>query len=89
MGETPAAWMTPGDVADRRGRLDERVDRLARGDVDGRGAHLESGVAQDLGRRVGVFLAQVGQHDVLACADPPRDRLTDRAGSDDDDDFRH
>ena len=37
-----------GDVAERRGCLDERVDRLARGDVDDGGAHLEPGVARTL-----------------------------------------
>ena len=34
-------------------------------------------------------LLQVGQHDVLAGADPSSDRLADRPGSDDDDDFAH
>ena len=70
----------PGDVAQRRGGLDERMDRFARGHVDGRDAHLVPGVAQDLRRGVGVLLAQVGQQDMLADADPPRDRLADRPG---------
>ena len=32
---------------------------------------------------------QVRQHDVLTGADPPGDRLADRAGSNDDNDFVH
>ena len=73
----------PGDVAKRRGGLDERVNRFARGHIHGRGAHLEASVAQHLGRRVGVLLVQVRQQDVLAGADPPGDGLTDRPGSED------
>ena len=79
----------PGDLAQPRGRLDERMHGLARGHVDRRDAHLVSGVAQDLRRRVGVLLTQVGQQDVLAHADPPRDRLTDQPGPDDDDHISH
>ena len=88
-GRDPRGVDDTGDVAERRGGLDERVDRLARGHVDGRCAHLEAGVAHHLGRRVGVALPQVRQHDVLTGADPPGDRLADRAGSDDDNDFVH
>src|SRR5512135_2463195 len=77
------------DVPVRGGRLDERVNRVPRGHVDGRGAHVEAGVAHHLGGGVGVALAQVGQHDVPAGADAPRDRLPDRTWSDDDDDFAH
>ena len=67
-----------GDVADRRGRLDKRMHRLARGNIDGRGAHLDiPAFAQDFRRRIGVILAQISQQDVLAYADPPRDRLAD------------
>ena len=47
------------------------------------------GVAQHLRRGVGVLVAQVGQHDMLAGADAPGDRLTDRSCSDDDDDLAH
>ena len=79
----------PGDLAQARGRLDERMNGLARGRVDRRDAHVVSGVPQDLGRRVGVLLAHVGQQDVLADADPPRDRLADLTGSDDDDHAVH
>ena len=35
-----------GDLSERRGSVDELVNRFARGDVDRRGAHLEAGVAQ-------------------------------------------
>ncbi len=89
LGDTPAAWMTPVMSPSAVDGLDERVDRLARGHVDGGCADLEAGVAQHLGRGVGVALAQVGQHDVLAGADPPGDGLANRAGSNDDDDFVH
>jgi hypothetical protein len=34
------------DVPERRGCLDERADRLARGHVDGSGAYLEPGIAK-------------------------------------------
>ena len=78
-----------GDVAAGCGGLDERMNRLTRGHVDGRCAHLEPGVAQHLGRRVGIALVQVGQQDVLAKADPPGDCLTDLPGSDDNNDFTH
>jgi hypothetical protein len=78
-----------GDVAAGCGGLDERVNRLTRGHVDGRCAHLEPGVAQHLSRRIGIALVQVGQQDVLAKADPPGDCLTDLPGSDDNNDFTH
>ena len=69
-----------GDVAERGGGLDEGVDRVAGGDVDGGRADVEAGVAQDFGGGVGVVLAQVGQDDVLAGADAPGDGLADRPG---------
>jgi hypothetical protein len=50
----------PGDVAQTRGRLDERMHGLARGHVDRRDAHFVSSVAQDFCRRIGVLLAHVG-----------------------------
>src|SRR5215211_9089601 len=79
----------PGDVAQTRGRLDERMHGLARGHVDRRDARFVSGVAQDLCRRIGVLLAHVGQQDVLTDADPARDRLADLTGTDDDDYTAH
>ena len=62
---------------------------VAGGDVDGGGADVEAGVAHRLGGGLGVGLAQVGQHDVLAGADAPGDGLADRPGADDDDDVAH
>ena len=59
------------------------MNRLTRGHVDGRCAHLEPSVAQHLSRRIAIALVQVGQQDVLAKADPPGDCLTDLPGSDD------
>jgi hypothetical protein len=66
----------PSDVAQTRCPLDERMHGLARGRVDRRDAHLVSGVAQDLRRRVGVVMPHVGQQDMLTDANPARDRLT-------------
>ena len=48
-----------GDVSERRGSPHELVNRLARGDIDDRGADLESGIAHHLGCRRGILLAQV------------------------------
>jgi len=78
-----------GDIPKRDGGLGERVHRLARGHVHGRGAHLESCIAQNLGRRIGVLLAQVSQQDMFARAHPPGDCLADGTGSDDDNDVAH
>src|SRR5215213_9171452 len=74
-----------GDVAQTRGRLEERMHGLARGHVDRRDARFVSGVTQDLCRHIGVLLAHVGQQDMLTDADPARDRLADLTWSDDDD----
>src|SRR6185312_14937503 len=74
----------PRDLAQARGRPDERMHGLARGRVDRRDAHLVPGIPQDLGRRIGVVRAHVGQQDVLADTDPPRDSLADLTGPDDD-----
>jgi hypothetical protein len=49
-------------------------------------AHLVASVGHDLGCRVCVGLAAVGEHDVLPYADTACDGLTDLAGSDDNDD---
>jgi hypothetical protein len=89
LGETPAAWMTPVTLPRGGGGLDQSVNRLSGGDVDGGGADVEAGVGEDLGGGVGVLLAQVGQQDVFAGADPPGDGLADLSGSDGDDDFAH
>ena len=70
----------PGDVAVRRRGLDERVNRVARGHVDGGGADVEAGVAHHLGRPIRVLLVQVRQHDVLTGANAPGYGLADRSG---------
>ena len=57
--------MTTGDLADGRSRRDESLNRSARGHVDCRGAHVEAGIGQSFCRRIGVFLAQVGQQTCL------------------------
>jgi hypothetical protein len=88
-GETPAAWMTPVNVPERRGGLGEIVNRLARRHIDGRGADLESGILQHLGRRRGILFSQISQEDAFSGADPSRDRLTNRPCPDDDDDVAH
>jgi hypothetical protein len=79
----------PGDLSQPRGVLDKRVHGLARRRVDRRDGHVVAGISEGLGGGVGVLLAQVGEQDVLADADAPRDRLTDQARSDDDDDVGH
>jgi hypothetical protein len=78
-----------GDVAESGGGLDEWMHRLAGGHVDGRGAHVKAGIGQYLGCRIGIALMQIGEHDVLACADPAGHCLADLASSDDNDDFTH
>jgi hypothetical protein len=61
-----------GYGADRHGCLDERVNRLARGDIDDGGAHLEASGTEDFGGRIHISLVQIWQQDARACADPPR-----------------
>jgi hypothetical protein len=51
----------PGDVAEAGGGLDQSVDRLPGGDVDGRGADVEPGVVQDGGGGLGVGFTEVGE----------------------------
>jgi hypothetical protein len=60
---------------------------LARG--DDRGAHLVPGVAEDFCGRIDTIPAQIGQQDLLAYADPPRNCLADQSGTNDDDDIVH
>jgi hypothetical protein len=78
-----------GDIAVRRGGLDERDNRVARGHVDSRRADIETGVAHHLGRTVRVVLVQVGEHDVLAGADTSSYRLSDRSRASDNYDLVH
>jgi hypothetical protein len=77
------------DVADRGGGLGECMHRLAGGHIHGRSAYLKASVSQDLGRRIGIALMEVGEHDMFACADPAGDCLADLASSDDNDDVTH
>jgi hypothetical protein len=77
------------DVAKICSRFHERIHALARGHVHRSDAHLVSGVAQDLCRRIGVLLAQIGQQYVLTDADPARDRLSKLTRSDDDNYISH
>jgi hypothetical protein len=79
----------PGDLSQPGGVLDEPMHGLARRRVDRRDGHVVAGITEGLGGGVGVLLAHVGEQDVLADADAPRDRLTDQARSDDDDDVGH
>ena len=66
--------------AKRRCCLDQRPDRLSRGDIDGCSADDEPGLVKDFGGGGRVFKAKIGEQNVLACADPTRDRLADGAG---------
>lgn len=77
----------PSDVAQPARRLDERLHRLARRNVNRRHAHLVLSVGHDLCSRVGVLWAQGGQQNLLADTNPAGNRLTDLPRSDDDDDF--
>src|SRR6188474_3521630 len=61
------------DVARLRGLRDERAHRVPRGNVDGRHTDVVAGVSHDLGGSVGVDLAPVRQHHVLADPDAPGD----------------
>ncbi len=79
----------PDHLADARRLADQCQYRLARRYVNGRDAHLVAGTGHNLGRRVRIRLAAVGEHDVLADADAACDGLTDLAGSDDNDDVLH
>jgi hypothetical protein len=56
------------DLTQRRGGPDERVDRLARGDVDRGGTHLEPGLVHYLRGRGCVLPQKVREHDLLADA---------------------
>ena len=77
-----------GDVAERGGCLDEhgptRARRRRRSRCSPRSRHR---LGPSPPRRR--CPAHVGQQDMLACADPARDRLADRSGSDDDNDVGH
>jgi hypothetical protein len=77
--------MSPIPVA-----LPTRASTVSREDTStGRDAHLEPGVAHDLGRRVGVGFITVSKHDVLPDADTARDGHTDLTSSNDNDDVLH
>jgi hypothetical protein len=65
------------------------VDRRTRGDVDDRSAHRKSCITEDIGSHIGMFLAQVSQENVLARADPPRNRLTNQSCPNDDSNICH
>ena len=45
----------PDDLADARRLTDQRQDRLARGDIDGRDAHLVAGASVSQGQRAVAF----------------------------------
>src|SRR4051812_26844880 len=79
----------PHDLANARCLADQRTHGLARGYIEGRDADLVASVGHDLCCRVRVQLTAISEHDVLSYSDPPRDRLTDLAGSDDDNDVLH
>src|SRR5271165_2468253 len=74
----------PRNIAQTGGRPDQRMHGLARGGVNRRHAHVVSGVPHDLGRCVGVVHAHIGQQNMFADPNPPRDGLTDQTSSDHD-----
>ena len=71
------------------GCFDERMNRFARRDIDDSGAHFKSCIAENFCGSISIIPAQISQQDVFARADPPRNRLADGAGADDDDDISH
>ena len=89
LGDTPAAWMTPV-MSPRAVAVSTRAWTESREDTS-TVVVLTSNPALRIvfGCRLGVGLAQVGEHDVLAGADAPGDGLADQARSDDDDDVAH
>ena len=60
------------DIADRRGGFHQRANRITRRDVDRRRPDIEAGIAQHLGRGIGVLPAQIGHENALARAHPSR-----------------
>lgn len=79
----------PGDVAQIRCPLDERMYGIARGCIDRCDAHIVSGVAQNLRRCVGVVRPHVGQQNMLPHANPAHDRLTNLTRADHDNYISH
>jgi hypothetical protein len=77
------------DVAERSSGPGECMHGLAGRHVDERGADLKAGVGQYPGSRVGCALMQIGEHDMLACADPAGNCLADLPGPDDQGDLTH
>src|SRR5580700_9756246 len=77
------------EVTEPRGDADKCMHRLARGHIDGCGAHVKAGVGQHLSRRIGVRLVKIGKHDMLACADPPGNRLANLSSSNHNSDVAH
>ena len=89
LGETPAAWMTPlrspsAVAVWTSACTDSREDTST-----GRSAQVKTGIGQYLGRLLGILLMQIGEQDMLACADPAGDGLANLASSDDDYDVAH
>jgi hypothetical protein len=74
----------PGNIAQTSRRLNQRLHGFTRGDIDRRHADLVSGVGQNIGSRLSIFRLHIGQHDMLADTDPPRNCLPDLTGPDDD-----
>src|SRR6185369_12960236 len=78
-----------GDIAQRGGSMDQGVNRVARGYVYDRGSGLETGVAKDVRRRIGIFLLQVSEQHTLTRTDATGNRLADGSGPDDNDHIGH
>jgi hypothetical protein len=74
LGETPAAWMTPVTFP-RAVAVSTRECTDSRDDTSTVAVLTRTLHRSNLGRRVGVHLAQASQQDMLARARPPRDRL--------------
>jgi len=68
------------NVTDRGGLFGKSVNGCARGHIGHGGAAVESGIAQDLRRRLGILAADVSEQNVLSRADATCNRKADQAG---------
>jgi hypothetical protein len=89
LAQTPGRLDKPGDLAQSGDRIHQRVHCFARGDVDGRDAHLVSGIRHHFRRRFRILAAHICQQHMLPDPNPARDSLTDLTRSDDDSDVIH
>jgi hypothetical protein len=87
-GDTPAAWIRPRtppiDVASCT-----RVSTEAREDTSTFAVLTSKPASLSFLAAASAFFAQISQQDVLARSNPPRNRLADRSGPDENDHICH